>query len=473
MTDSRQSKKRSLWLYYGIAVAMVLTVLFAVTWNVADRFRDFFIDHLESVLEARAHGITADIRHDGLSRQSFSVYCSSLKETDPDIRITVINESGIVLCDSDADPVQMENHSNRPEMETALNGVRGLVIRYSSTVQADMLYVATPLEREGDVSWVVRTAMPLASIDNLLRNMFGNLLLVLFVLVGAIFIGSVYVYRKINAPLDEIRRGAERFSQGRFGLKLPEYQVREISDLATALNQMATQLDRLESLRREFVANVSHELKTPVTTIKGFIETLLEGAKENPADLQRFLEIISRQSDRLAAIIDDLLTLSRLESAPLSEVMDAGVYRLEDILDSCRDICLARAQQKNITIKLSCAATCKVRADRSLLTQAIINLVENAIKYSPEGTTITLACAEPGSYIEITVTDEGPGIAEHHLPRLFERFYRADKARSRKLGGTGLGLAIVKHIASVHGGEVGVSSKPGAGSTFSISLPRR
>jgi signal transduction histidine kinase len=471
MTGTRQPKKRSLWLYYGISVVIVLTALLAVTWNVADRFRDFFIDHLESVLEARAHGIASDIREDGFSRQAFAAYCRSLEETDPDIRVTVIDESGIVLCDSDADPVRMDNHGSRPEVREALSGKRGSIIRYSRTVKADLLYVAVSLERPDDAAWVVRTALPLYSIDNLLHNVFANLLIVLFMLVASVFIGSIYVYRKINPPLEEIRRGAERFSQGRFGLKLPDYHIREISDLASALNQMAAQLDSLENLRREFVANVSHELKTPVTTIKGFIETLLEGAKDDPDDLQRFLEIISRQSDRLASIIDDLLTLSRLESAPISEIMDTGVHQLCDILESCRDICLARAQQKNITIRKNCATDIVVHADRSLLTQAIVNLVDNAIKYSPEETTVSVACTEQEGYIEISVTDEGPGIAQQHLSRLFERFYRADKARSRKLGGTGLGLAIVKHIVNVHGGMVGVSSKPGTGSTFTIRLP--
>jgi signal transduction histidine kinase len=471
MTGTRQPKKRSLWLYYGISVVIVLTALLAVTWNVADRFRDFFIDHLESVLEARAHGIASDIREDGFSRQAFAAYCRSLEETDLDIRVTVIDESGIVLCDSDADPVRMDNHGSRPEVREALSGKRGSIIRYSRTVKADLLYVAVSLERPDDAAWVVRTALPLYSIDNLLHNVFANLLIVLFMLVASVFIGSIYVYRKINPPLEEIRRGAERFSQGRFGLKLPDYHIREISDLASALNQMAAQLDSLENLRREFVANVSHELKTPVTTIKGFIETLLEGAKDDPDDLQRFLEIISRQSDRLASIIDDLLTLSRLESAPISEIMDTGVHQLCDILESCRDICLARAQQKDITIRMNCATDIVVHADRSLLTQAIVNLVDNAIKYSPEETTVSVACTEQEGYIEISVTDEGPGIAQQHLSRLFERFYRADKARSRKLGGTGLGLAIVKHIVNVHGGMVGVSSKPGTGSTFTIRLP--
>jgi two-component system phosphate regulon sensor histidine kinase PhoR len=318
---------------------------------------------------------------------------------------------------------------------------------------------------------VVRTALSLSSINQLLSELFSKLLLLLLVLLMIIFGVGAYVYRKINPPLEEIRLGAERFAHGRFAAKLPDYQVREIAELAAALNQMATQLDSLENLRREFVANVSHELKTPVTSIQGFAETLLEGARDNPEDLDRFLRIIARQSGRLADIIDDLLTLSRLESAPLDELLAVDRYILCDILESCREVCRGRAEAKDIAIIVDCSGEVEVMADRSLLTQAVINLIENAVKYSPEHTTVTVSGSRIGRRVRITVADQGPGIPEHHVPRLFERFYRADKARSRRLGGTGLGLAIVKHIAGVHQGDVGVETRIGQGSTFIILLP--
>ena len=471
MMAVRHNRKHSIWLYYGASVAIILVALLLVSLYAADRFRVFFSDHLETVLEARARSIGLDIQAERPLPHNLDAYCLVLKPTDPDIRVTVVDSAGTVLCDSEADSAHMENHRQRPEIMAALNGHTGSIIRFSNTVRAQLLYVAVLQNRPDGQPWVVRTALPLSSIEQLLEEVFHTLLGVLLMLVAAVFMVSIYLYRKINPPLVEIRHGAERFARGRFEIQLPEYPVREIDELARDLNRMAIQLDRLENLRLNFVANVSHELKTPVTTIVGFVETLLEGAKDSPEELDRFLEIISRQADRLAAIIDDLLTLSRLESAPLDEILDLSEQSLEEILESCYQICRARADKKNISLGFVCPASLYVYADRSLLTQAVVNLVDNAIKYSPENTSVVMRGSGIGAGVQITVADNGPGIDERHLARLFERFYRVDKARSRKLGGTGLGLAIVKHIISVHGGQVKVETGIGKGSTFIIRLP--
>jgi len=471
MMAVRQHRKHSIWLYYGASVAIILIALLLVTLYVADKFRDFFSDHLETVLEARARSIGLDIQAERPLPENLEAYCLVLKPTDPDIRVTVVDSAGTVLCDSEADPAQMGNHRQRPEIMAALNGHTGSVIRFSNTVRAQLLYVTVLQHRPDSKPWVVRTALPLSSIEQLLGEVFHTLLGVLLVLVAAVFVVSIYLYRKINPPLVEIRHGAERFARGRFEIQLPEYPVREIDALARDLNRMAIQLDRLENLRLDFVANVSHELKTPVTTIVGFVETLLEGAKDSPEELDQFLEIISRQAGRLAAIIDDLLTLSRLESAPLDEILDLSEQNLEEILESCYQICRARADEKQISLTYECPVSIHIFADRSLLTQAVVNLVDNAIKYSRANTRVVIRGSETGAGVQIAVEDNGPGIDEQHVERLFERFYRVDKARSRKLGGTGLGLAIVKHIVSVHGGQVKVETRIGKGSTFIILLP--
>ncbi|NIP41601.1 MAG: cell wall metabolism sensor histidine kinase WalK [candidate division Zixibacteria bacterium] len=232
-----------------------------------------------------------------------------------------------------------------------------------------------------------------------------------------------------------------------------------------------TRLHRLEAVRRDFVANVSHELKTPVTSIKGFVETLLEGAVNEPESAKRFLEVISRQADRLHAIIEDLLTLSRMEQDYGRTKISLRLEPLNAVLKSAIQVCELKAQESNIRIKISCPEDIRAKINAPLLEQAIINLIDNAIKYSEPESVIGVSGARENGEVVIRVTDRGSGIAREHLPRLFERFYLVDKARSRKLGGTGLGLAIVKHISQAHGGYPKVESIPGKGSTFSIHLP--
>ncbi len=236
-----------------------------------------------------------------------------------------------------------------------------------------------------------------------------------------------------------------------------------------------TDIEHLENVRRDFVANVSHELKTPIASIKGFVETLLDGAIDDPGDARRFLEIVGRQADRLAAIIEDLLALSRIEQSEGVGNLPLDSSRIADIVAAVIADCGPRAAERSIQLETVCDESIIALVNPPLLEQAVINLVDNAIKYSDSGDTVrldaTIAAGKEGEVLVIRVTDEGTGIEAEHLPRLFERFYRADKARSRKLGGTGLGLAIVKHIVQAHHGSVAVESAPGIGSTFTIRLP--
>jgi len=237
-----------------------------------------------------------------------------------------------------------------------------------------------------------------------------------------------------------------------------------------------TDIQRLENVRRDFVANVSHELKTPVASIKGFVETLLDGAADNPADNRRFLEIVGRQAERLEAIIEDLLALSRIEQSEGAGNLPLERVHVLAVLSAAVADCRPRARERGVTIDVECDGMLEADVNPALLEQAVINLVDNAVKYSDSDDTIWVsAAADPGGSdgpaTRIVVRDEGCGIEPEHLPRLFERFYRVDKARSRKLGGTGLGLSIVKHIVQAHGGSIAVESTPGVGSTFTIELP--
>ncbi len=232
-----------------------------------------------------------------------------------------------------------------------------------------------------------------------------------------------------------------------------------------------THLRRLEMSRRDFVANVSHELKTPITSIKGFVETLLAGAMQEPENAQNFLGIVSRQTDRLNEIIDDLLSLSRIEQDAEKGRVFLTTGRLKAVLDSAIQICEAKAAAKEITVRLNCPEKLRARINAPLLEQALVNLIDNAVKYSPAGSAVQVEALRDDAEVVVRVQDQGVGIEKNQLDRIFERFYRVDAGRSRKVGGTGLGLAIVKHIAQAHHGRVTVASTPGAGSLFALHLP--
>ncbi len=232
-----------------------------------------------------------------------------------------------------------------------------------------------------------------------------------------------------------------------------------------------TRIRQLEEVRRDFVANVSHELKTPITSIKGFVETLLGGGVKDPVQIQRFLNIIAKHSERLDAIINDLLALSRLEEDDEKRKLSFEERHLKPVLVSAVELSKVKAEQKNIAVELICDENITARINSALIEQAVINLIDNAVKYSPQNSTVIVNTQKMPNEIAIKVIDQGCGIERQHLSRIFERFYVADKARSRKLGGTGLGLAIVKHISSVHGGNVTVESSLGNGSVFAIYLP--
>uniref|UniRef100_UPI004055FC54 ATP-binding protein n=1 Tax=Candidatus Electronema sp. TaxID=2698783 RepID=UPI004055FC54 len=232
-----------------------------------------------------------------------------------------------------------------------------------------------------------------------------------------------------------------------------------------------TRLKRLETMRRDFAANVSHELKTPITAISGFVETLRDGALHEP-DAERFLDIIARNVQRLRTIIEDLLALARLEQEEESGQISLSWKAVRPVLENAAAICAKAAAEKNISLELDCPDTLRARLNAPLLEQAVVNLLDNAVKYSSsQKSRVILRAAQEQGGVLIVVQDFGCGIPREHHARLFERFYRVDKARSCKLGGTGLGLAIVKHIVQAHHGAVSVESAPGRGSVFTVRLP--
>jgi two-component system phosphate regulon sensor histidine kinase PhoR len=280
---------------------------------------------------------------------------------------------------------------------------------------------------------------------------------------------------ELQALLTEARSGtgAARGELELGGLKPRRMLVRAVPLVGTPPDLLAvfmdvTDLRRLETLRKDFVANVSHELRTPIASIRSAAETLREGALAQPQAAARFVEMIERNSARMQSLVDDLLELARIESRQVRLALEP--LDLATAADETVGLVRARADGRGVTPRVEVEPGIKVQADRKALDQVLTNLLDNALKYCPQGARIAVRADPEGDHVRVAVVDDGPGIEPRHLPRLFERFYRADPGRSRDQGGTGLGLAIVKHLVEAMGGSVGVESTPGKGSTFWFTL---
>jgi len=230
-----------------------------------------------------------------------------------------------------------------------------------------------------------------------------------------------------------------------------------------------TQIEHLEKVRQEFLSNVSHELRTPLTSILAFVETLEDGAIEDENNNLRFLGVIRKNAERMHRLIDDILELSSIEAGKIG--IEPKPVKLALLVEEVFTNLFSKAQERKIKLKNAVEPDKTVFADRGRLEQMLTNLIDNAVKFNREGGSVTIGCERRDAINLISVADEGEGISNEHLQRIFERFYRTDRARSREIGGTGLGLAIVKHLARLHGGEVSVASTLGKGTIFIIELP--
>ncbi len=395
-------------------------------------------------------------------------------------RLTIINRDGTVLADSDADPERMENHRKRPEFAAALAGHDSWSIRFSPTLKVPFLYVAVPFG-EG----ALRLAVPLSRITEQVSQIRRQVLAsTAFAFLPSVLLAAWFA-RRVSGRLGEIVAYAGRLPDGDFRDRLSQTGNDELGTLASKLNETASklertfrqleqehkELERLERVRKDFVINVSHELRTPLASIQGYAETLLEGAVQDPQVNLKFVQIILQNAQRLARLTADLLTLSRIELQ--QKTFQFAPYSINALLKQHLEAIRPLAEQKNIQLSLKAAPPeTEVFCDEEAMHQILTNLVDNALKYTPEDGSVEVS-ARPieGDRIEVSVRDSGIGIPPEEQSRLFERFYRVDKARSRELGGTGLGLAIVKHLVRAQGGEVGIESTPGVGSRFYFTVP--
>ena len=586
-------RARLVWRLFGLFTVIVCGTLVAAGWYFSQAFDAFFQTEVAVDLTARTRLVQALVAPHlaPLNAAAVDDLCKRLG-AESNTRYTVILPSGVVVGDTWETPANMDNHAARPEVAGALARGAESSRRFSTTLQRNVLYVASSVHDQGRPVAVVRAAIPLSRMEEELDRLRSR-----FVGIGALIAGlalavTLALSQRYGRKVRELQEAAARLAEGDLSQRLPAPDSEELAGLAESFNRMAaqiesrmqevvrqrnqlegvlssmqegviavdreervlslnpaaarwfdlplerargrslqevvrnlaiqkfvarslatgvpaeedmavfqngerilnvrstplqgagsetfgslivfndvTQLRRLEDMRRDFVANVSHELKTPLTAIKGFVETLHQG-QADPEEARRFLGIIAKHVDRLNVIIQDLLMLSRIEDQAERAEIKRETVRLHDVFANAVQICRPAAEAKRIRIRVTGDETITASVDPVLLEQAVVNLLDNAVKYSDPEREVEISGRAADREIRIRVRDQGVGIERRHLPRLFERFYRVDKARSRAVGGTGLGLAIVKHIAQAHGGHVSVESTVGEGSRFTIHLPR-
>ncbi|MGB8889125.1 MAG: ATP-binding protein [Candidatus Korobacteraceae bacterium] len=492
-------------------------------------------------------------------------------------RITVIDNRGKVLADSEAQPDAMENHATRPEFAAALHGQVGISTRLSKTMGVELLYVAVPI-----AGGAVRMAYPLHSIHEANRQIRRDLLEG-SALAGLLALLLAFVAtQSIGRRLVRITDFAERVAAGDLSARIQEESSDEIAHVAAALDKTArkledgfravensrqtletllnsmqeaviavsqdervlwanqrmerllpsgirlgaplvqsvrdpeilasvqnalasrdvtmaraakifsgrifdvtaapmpgggavavlhdqTEIERVEKTRRDFIANVSHELRTPLTSIQGYAETLLD-SRSLPENQREFIEIIRKNATRMGRLTEDLLVLARVESG--EHKLNCQFAMPQELLDDAVQTFHEIAASRGIQLSIMNTATSAVVVDRDAIHQVFTNLIDNALKYGDQGGKILVGACETEEGVQFYVRDFGSGIPSEHLPRLFERFYRVDKARSRESGGTGLGLAIAKHVVRAHSGSIHAESELNHGSTFYFTLPR-
>ena len=493
-------------------------------------------------------------------------------------RVTIITADGTVLADSDENIQTMENHSHRREVVEALQGKTGRAVRFSSTANEDMLYIAVPIMKSGKIIGVIRTSLYLKDVDNVLTKLNYRVAWVSLGVVLLALFGALLISNSVVQPIKSLTSAARRVASGDFSARVFLKTKDELRQLADNFNRMNEEMQRLftelsqqkeelnsvihslqegllvvdkqgriiranesfwrivgnqpiegkfyweimrnpqlsellkkagvekgnfveeltlgdriflcsvtpleggegivsifhditeikniEKIKKDFVTNVSHELRTPLTAIKGYAETLREEVDAEPS--KKYVEIIERNTDSLINIVNDLLLLSSLEEKPALELEDVD---LRDFLENVIKIFDQRLRDKELALVMNVRENLpRIKADLFKLEQMLVNLLDNAVKYTDHGK-ITVSADVEDKRVQIQVRDTGIGIPKDDIPRIFERFYVADKSRSRKSGGTGLGLSIVKHIVLLHNGTINIESTPGEGTKITVTLP--
>ncbi len=392
---------------------------------------------------------------------------------DKNTRITIIDKTGTVLADTEvADIEKLQNHIGRDEVQKALRSEYGYATRYSETLQKNMLYVAAVSETG---AYIIRMAVPYTGIMDYMLRIFPFLLIGVVI---AFLISIVLTYRFTNTitrPLQEISEEMAKANGEELDFSFKHYKYEElniISDTTTKLvreiREHVNQVEFEKKIRQEFFSNASHELKTPITSVKGYTELLDQGFVKDEETKKDFIARILKETDNMTNLINDILMISRLETkeAEVTFSMVRMSPLVTEIFESLEPI----AVEYKVTLHQECEPII-IEASTKQLRELVMNLVSNGIKYNHVGGNVWVDIRKLSENMVITVKDDGMGISEEDSERVFERFYRVDKGRSKKMGGTGLGLSIVKHIVEFYGGSMSLKSKLGEGSLFTVTIP--
>lgn len=467
-------------LIFALAVIASMGILSSLSLD--NYFRDRIISELMTQSEEIEYLIRTSIKSDSSDYARLQTFAASAR-----LRLTLISPAGSVLFESDLSHSRLseiENHSDRDEIRIASKSGTGTSVRHSRTLNTDMLYFARRLdlpfpEKSGyEDAKFIRLSVSLTSVSDVMNEIHNKIIIIGSILLLFVLALALGLSTQLSKPIETMASYAEQISRGNYEVRLPLPRTKELRKLAETINgtlqkveQDIIQLKKLERVRSEFLGNVSHELRTPIFTIQGLIETLLGGAVDDKTVNRDFLDRALQNTQRLNTLLTDLIEISRIESGEMK--MSFRYFPINELLEQVRSEMEYAAEQKSIEISIQTKdKSPEVYGDRERLKQVFINLVDNSIKYSRSGSKVTLECDDLEDKVLLSVRDNGPGIAGEHIPRIFERFYRVDKERSRDEGGTGLGLAIVKHIVEAHGCRVDVRSELGRGTTFSFALKK-
>lgn len=338
------------------------------------------------------------------------------------------------------------------------------ILCVSTTLGADALAAL-----EGTNASAIIVARPAASLGEIVGDLFPRLVFSGLIGVAAALVLGFALSQSVAAPLRNIARAARSVSRGNYRQRVPATGPREVRDLAANFNRMTEEVQRSQQTLRDFLANISHELKTPLTSIRGFSEAMLDGTIDDQVGIERSAKIISDESNRVLRLVQELLDLSRIESGQVS--MQQDEIDLNELFGHVGEVFALRSEESGVSLDASIQGQAHIRGDFDRLEQVMNNLLDNAFRHTPEGGTVRVACRDlqPGT-LQVTVADTGPGIPLNDLPHLFERFYRGDNQNGARQG-YGLGLAISREIVRAHGGEIWATSEPGRGTTFVFTLP--